>query len=75
MAGLKWRQKRDRDGCLIKGCWITECGYTVAQCLVGESAIYQVTAPRESKPLAHPKTRGEVLKVINMDKELRNDVD
>lgn len=75
MTGLRWRQKRNSDGELIKDCWITECRYTVARCVIDGVEIYQVTAPRESKPLAHPRTRGEVLKVINIDKELRDDVD
>lgn len=73
MTGLKWKQKTNSDGDKLNDCWITECGYTVARCFIDKDAVYAVTAPRESKPVAYPKTKDDVLKVINMDKELRSD--
>lgn len=75
MTGLKWKQKTNSDGDKLENCWLTECGYTVARCFIGEDAVYQVTAPKERTPLAHPRTRADVLKVINLDKELRSDRD
>lgn len=74
-SDLRWKPKDKIDGGKASDCWLTECGYTVARCYIGTEPVYQVTAPRESKPLAHPKSREEVVKVINMDKELRNDRD
>lgn len=74
MIGVKWRQKRSRDGDLVPDCWETDCGYTVAKVRVADDAIYQVTPPHGRVPVAHARTQDEVLKVIVMDKELRNEV-
>ena len=75
MTGLKWKQKTNKDGDLVNNCWLTECGYTVAKCFIGDESVYQVTAPKERAPLAHPRTKADVVKVINLDKELRSDRD
>lgn len=73
IAAVRWREKRDRDNKLVPDCWVTECGYTVAKCRIDTRTVYQVTAPGDRAPLAHPATKDDVLRVINIDKELRND--
>lgn len=68
---VRWQQKKNRDGDLVPGCWVTECGYAVAKCMVGARAVFIVTAPGARKPMAYCKDRDEVVAAI---KECRTDV-
>jgi len=63
---MKWAKKKNRDGDLIKDCWVTDGGYTVAICRLPEQR-FVVTRPGCNAPLAHVGSREEVLRVINID--------
>jgi len=39
---MKWAPKRNRDGQVQQNCWITDSGYTVAECRLPE-ARYPIT--------------------------------
>lgn len=68
---MRWQQKKNRDGDLVPGCWVTECGYKVARCMIGARAVFIVTAPSARKPMAYCRDRDEVISAI---KEHRIDV-
>ena len=59
MGELRWREKRDRDGRVIPRCWLSECGYTVAECRLPEQR-FVVTRPGGAVPFAYCGTRDEV---------------
>ena len=42
---VRWAQKRDRDGQLVPRCWVTGCGYTVAELRADDLVAFAVTAP------------------------------
>ena len=64
MAAIGWPAKRNRDGAVIRGCWITDSGYTVAEMYVEDLVAYGVTPPGKSAPVAYRTTRDEVIEVI-----------
>lgn len=72
MTGLKWKQHTGSGGSRAEDCWITECGYTVARCFIGEATRYLITAPSSGSPFAYVDTREEVVSAINVNKEQRN---
>lgn len=61
---IKWSPKTDRDGKEIKGCWLSECGYTVA-CA---EMRFMLTRPGESTPFAYTDQRGDVNKLVRADR-------
>lgn len=61
---VRWTQKRDRDGQLVPRCWVTDCGYTVAELRADDLVAFAVTAPGGTAPLAYRVTRDDVLAVI-----------
>lgn len=63
---IKWREKRDRDGKVIPRCWVTDSGYTVAECRLPE-ARYTITRPRGELPFAYTGDRADVPKLIAAD--------
>lgn len=68
---MKFRVKEDsRTGMDIPNCWITDCYYTVARCKTGGgSVMYQITAPRSSKPFAYTPNKREVRVIIETHKK------
>lgn len=62
----KWREKRDRDGKVIPGCWITDTGYTVALCRLPEHR-YTITRPGADLPFAYTGDRGDIVPLITAD--------
>lgn len=72
MTNLKWKQHTSSDGSRAEGCWLTECGYTVARCFIGEATRYLITAPSSGAPFAYVDTREEVISAINTNKEQRS---
>jgi hypothetical protein len=70
MAGERWREKRDRDGCVIPACWESEHGYTVALCRLPEKR-YTVTRPGGQLPFAYTGDREEVVRLIEADQLAR----
>lgn len=55
---------------MIPRCWLTECGYTVAEFRIGDGEVVTlaVTRPGESAPWAYCDTRDQVVVMINADK-------
>ena len=63
---MKWAVKRNRDGQVQQNCWITDNGYTVAECRLPES-LYPVTRPGAELPFAYARDRAEVVAIIEQD--------
>lgn len=63
---MKWQAKRDRDGQTIPKCWVTDHGYTVAECRLPHSR-YPITRPDAAQPFAYAKDRDEVVEIITND--------
>lgn len=63
---LRWRAKRNRDGQQIPNCWITDSGYTVAECRLPEKR-FTVTRPGCSAPFAYLGSREDVVAIIRAD--------
>lgn len=61
---MRWQQKKSRDGDLVPGCWVTECGYTVARATIGTVKRFIVTAPGQRKPFLYADSRDEVIQGI-----------
>lgn len=70
LTPLKWRAKRNRDGDQIPNCWITDSGYTVAECRLPEKR-FTVTRPGDAAPYAYVPTREDVVRIINADMKTR----
>ena len=67
---MKLKQKIHHETDMpIPRCWVTDCGYTVAMCGIGESAMYIVSAPRTSSPFAYTKNKRDVRKIITDHKQ------
>ncbi|WP_371320041.1 hypothetical protein [Pseudomonas gingeri] len=58
--------KRNRDGEVVQRCWVTDSGYTVAECRLPE-ARYPITRPGGDLPFAYAKDREEVVGIIEQD--------
>ena len=63
---MKWAAKRNRDGEIVQRCWVTDSGYTVAECRLPE-ARYPITRPGGDMPFAYAKDRDEVIGIIEQD--------
>lgn len=63
---MKWAVKRNRDGQVQQNCWITDSGYTVAECRLPQ-ARYPITRPGADLPFAYAKDRDEVIAIIKQD--------
>ncbi|KIH84240.1 hypothetical protein [Pseudomonas batumici] len=63
---MKWAAKRNRDGEIVHRCWVTDSGYTVAECRLPE-ARYPITRPGGDLPFAYAKNRDEVIGIIEQD--------
>lgn len=62
---MKLKQKVNHESNQpVPKCWTTDCGYTVAMCGIGESAMYIVSAPRTSSPFAYTPNKSEVRNII-----------
>jgi hypothetical protein len=70
---IKWREKLDRDGKVIPRCWITDTGYTVAECRVPASRFI-VTRGTANVPFAYCSSREEVIESIQADMAAAGDV-
>lgn len=62
----KWREKRDRDGKVVPGCWVTDSGYTVAMTRLPE-ARFTITRPGGVLPFAYTDLRDDVPLLIAAD--------
>ena len=62
----KWREKRDRDGKVVPGCWVTDSGYTVAMTRLPE-ARFTITRPGGALPFAYTDLREQVPGLITAD--------
>lgn len=69
---IRWTPKKDRDGKVIPTCWLTDAGYTVAECRVPEKRL-TVMRPGGDKPFAYCSSRDEVLAAIELDMQLQAD--
>lgn len=63
---MKWAPKRNRDGQVQRNCWITDTGYTVAECRLPNSR-YPITRPEGELPFAYAKDQEEVIAIIEQD--------
>jgi hypothetical protein len=63
---LKWAEKLDRDGKVIPRCWVTQDGYTVAECRL-PAVRYIVTRPGAVNPFGYCCCRDEVVRLIGDD--------
>jgi hypothetical protein len=63
---MKWAAKRNRDGQFIQHCWVTDSGYTVAECRLPETR-YPIKRPGGALPFAYAKDREEVIEIIQKD--------
>lgn len=63
---IKWREKRGRDGRVIPRCWVTDSGYTVAECRLPE-ARFTITRPGGDLPFAYTGERPDVPLLIAAD--------
>lgn len=70
----KWREKLDRDGKVITGCWVTDGGYTVAKAGVPEPR-FMITRPGEAAAFAYTDRRDDVVKLIAADMQASVAVD
>lgn len=65
---IKWREKRDRDGRVIPTCWVTDSGYTVAECRLPECR-YTISRPGGAAPFAYTGEREDIPRLIAADIE------
>ncbi|MHA6159477.1 hypothetical protein ACX3X6_00990 [Pseudomonas sichuanensis] len=63
---MKWQAKRNADGQVIPRCWVTDSGYTVAECRLPRPR-YPVTRPGSALPFAYVDNREQVVEVITND--------
>ncbi|NWB91633.1 hypothetical protein [Pseudomonas agarici] len=63
---MKWAAKRNRDGQIVQRCWVTDSGYTVAECRLPETR-YPITRPGGDLPFAYAKNRDDVIGIIEQD--------
>lgn len=70
LTPLKWRAKRNRNGDQIPDCWVTDSGYTVAECRLPEKR-FTVTRPGDPSPYAYVPTREDVVSIIRADMKTR----
>lgn len=63
---MKWASKRDRAGKVIPHCWVTDGGYTVAECRLPDRR-FPITRPDGTLPFAYAKDRDEVVEIIQKD--------
>lgn len=61
-----WSAQLDRDGKVVKGCWVTDGGYKVAKAGVPEPR-FVVTRPGDAVAFAYTDRRGDVAKLIAAD--------
>lgn len=74
---MKLKQKVSAEtGKPVPKCWVIECNYTVAFCKTSEKGgMYQVLAPKRSKPFAYTQDKNEVRMIIKLHKEQQVDSD
>ncbi|WP_025808359.1 hypothetical protein [Pseudomonas chlororaphis] len=63
---MRWQAKRNADDQVIPRCWVSDSGYTVAECRLPHSR-YPVTRPGASLPFAYADSREEVVQLITTD--------
>ncbi|MGE7094749.1 hypothetical protein ACQKIS_00995 [Pseudomonas fulva] len=63
---MKWQAKRNADGQIIPRCWVTDSGYTVAECRL-PSPRYPVTRPGSALPFTYVDNREQVVEAITRD--------
>lgn len=64
MNVIGWAPKKNRDGDVVPGCWITDAGYTVAQYVIDQQQVFTVTAPGQSVAMAYRRGRDGVVAAI-----------
>lgn len=62
----KWHEKRDHDGKVVPGCWVTDSGYTVVKAGVPEQR-FMITRPGDAAAFAYTDLRDDVPKLIAVD--------
>lgn len=67
---MKWQANRNADDQVVPRCWVSDSGYTVAECRLPHSR-YPVTRPGASLPFAYADSREEVVQVITTDMQAR----
>lgn len=66
-----FKQSTNTYGEAVKNCWVNDEGYKVAQCLIENKSIFQITAPKDSHPFAYTPRKEEVRKIILVDMGVR----
>lgn len=74
MADIAWREKRNADGRVIPRCWLTDGGYTVAECRIPEIR-YAISRPGGAQPFAYEGDPDRVVAAIAEDMARRADED
>lgn len=60
--------KKNPDGSLIKGCWVTDDGYTIAECRLPETR-WTVTRPGDRSPFLYTGHKADVRNNILADRQ------
>lgn len=63
---IKWSEKRDRDGKVIPKCWLSDSGYTLAECRLPQSK-WVLTRPGGAVPFAYTGCREDIPGLIRAD--------
>lgn len=63
---MKWQAKRNADGQVIPRCWVTDSGYTVAECRLPHTS-FPITRPGAAQPFAYASDRDAVVREIEKD--------
>ena len=66
VLGMKWQAKRNAAGQVVPRCWVTDSGYTVAECRVPHPR-FPITRPGQAYPFAYASERDEVVRAIEQD--------
>lgn len=63
---MKFQVKRNKEGHPIPRCWVSDAGYTVAECRLPHPR-YPVTRPGSALPFAYADSRDQVVEIITKD--------
>lgn len=63
---IKWSPKLDRDRKEIPGCFLSDCGYTVASAFTPEPR-FTLTRPGDSAPFAYTDAKADINKLVRAD--------
>lgn len=63
----EWSEKRDGAGHVIPGWWVTDSGYTIAQCRL-PAYRFAIIRPEGGEPFAYTGNRDEIERLIQRDR-------